>query len=361
MEAATIQGSIAVTGWALDDTEIDRVEIWRDVATGETTPPFSAPGHPANGKIFIANPLFVAGARPDVAAAYATYPNANRAGWGYLLLTWGLWNQGTGSFTLYAFAVDEQGNYALLGTKHVTSNNAQATKPFGGVDVPAYGDTKSAPFFNFGWALTPNPNTADGRSCQIIDGNVSVGIDSGPLSPVSYGDMRTDIAGAFPGFSNADRGGGHALIDTTTMSNGTHQIGWYVVDNCGRADGIGSRFFNVLNSGPPAAAPSPRSPSSSRAGHSISPRAEKGRASTRCTFGPIRRPAPRRSSWVRRTWATRGLTSRRLMARGSSGRPMAWSRAVCPRVRTTSSSTRTVRPLTRSTGHRRSVSSCLSR
>jgi len=72
-----------------------------------------------------------------------------------------------------------------------------------------------------------------------------VSIDSGPLQPVVYGDNRTDIAAAFPGFSNSNAAGGHFFFDWTTLSNGPHTIGWYVTDDCNRADGIGSRFFNV--------------------------------------------------------------------------------------------------------------------
>jgi len=73
-----------------------------------------------------------------------------------------------------------------------------------------------------------------------------VSIDSGPLQPVSYGDARADIAAAFPGFSNGGGAGGAYYINIATLSNGSHQIGWYVVDSCGRAEGIGSRFFSVL-------------------------------------------------------------------------------------------------------------------
>jgi hypothetical protein len=75
-----------------------------------------------------------------------------------------------------------------------------------------------------------------------------VAIDSGPLVAVGCGDSRSDIASSFPGFSNGSSGGGgHYLLDTTALANGSHQIGWYVVGNCGRADGIGSRFFTILN------------------------------------------------------------------------------------------------------------------
>ncbi|OFW26098.1 MAG: hypothetical protein A3H97_14125 [Acidobacteria bacterium RIFCSPLOWO2_02_FULL_65_29] len=243
---ATIQGSIAVTGWALDDVGVERVEIWRDRAAGETTPVYTGSG-PGDGKIFIANALFVSGARPDVERLFRNEPQANRAGWGYLMLTWGLWNLGNGPFTLYAFAYDANGHYTTVGTKTVTANNAGAIKPFGALDTPTYGQTVTGAFWNYGWALTPNPNAVDTRTCAITNGNVFMAVDSGALTPVIYGDLRTDIAASFHGFSNGTNAGGAWLLDSTALSDGVHQIGWYVVDSCGRADGIGSRFFTVLN------------------------------------------------------------------------------------------------------------------
>ena len=56
---------------------------------------------------------------------------------------------------------------------------------------------------------------------------------------------RTDIAGAFPGFSNTAAAGGHFIIDWSTLTTGAHTIGWLITDDCNRADGVGSRFFNV--------------------------------------------------------------------------------------------------------------------
>ncbi len=248
---ANVAGSIAVTGWALDDIEVARVEIWRDKAAGETTPGYPGPG-PGNGKVFIANAFFINGARPDVEAGFAAVPFNQRAGWGYLMLTWGLWNQGNGTFTLYAFAYDKEGNASVLGSKVITSSNATATRPFGSIDTPGYGETVSGTFWNFGWALTPNATP----SCTVGPSGVQVSIDSGPLQPVNYGDLRPDIAGAFPGFTNGSSAGGAYYIDSTTLSNGTHSIGWFVTDSCGRADGIGSRFFDVLNGSSPTAVPS---------------------------------------------------------------------------------------------------------
>ncbi|MCX6546030.1 MAG: hypothetical protein NTV05_16665 [Acidobacteria bacterium] len=244
--ATGLQGSLAVTGWALDDIEIDRVELWRDPVPNETTPPYiTDPAHPAYGKIFIANPFFVSGARTDVEAAFPESPFANRAGWGYLLLSWGLWNQGNDRYTLYAYAFDKEGHHSLLGTRTITVDNAHATRPFGAIDTPGYGATVAGAFWNFGWALTPPAEP----ECAISNGDVKMNIDSGPLLAVNYGDLRTDIAAAFPGFSNDTGSSGAYYLDTSTIGNGIHQIGWLVTDTCGRQDGVGSRFFNVLNGG----------------------------------------------------------------------------------------------------------------
>jgi hypothetical protein len=82
-------------------------------------------------------------------------------------------------------------------------------------------------------------------------------IDSGPLTPVTFGAARADVAAAFSGFPNATAAGGSATFDTATLANGVHTIGWLVTDSCNRADGIGSRFFTVNNGSltvlPPAA------------------------------------------------------------------------------------------------------------
>jgi hypothetical protein len=241
-DGAAVQGSIAVTGWALDDIGVQRVEIWRDLQPGETTVPFSStPDDPRHGKVFIANAGFVDGARPDVATLYPSLPLRMRAGWGYLLLTWGLWNQGNGTYKLYAYAVDEESNMVLIGSKTMVANNNAANKPFGAIDTPGIGAEASGP--NFGWALTPNVNGAP--TCRIPASGVQVSIDSGPLQPVVYGTTRSDIASRFQGFSNAEAGGGHFIFDWSTLTNGAHTIGWLVTDDCGRSEGIGSRFFNV--------------------------------------------------------------------------------------------------------------------
>lgn len=50
------------------------------------------------------------------------------------------------------------------------------------------------------------------NSCTIPSTGVQVSIDSGPLLAVTYGGVRTDIASAFPGFSNGAGAGGGFLL-----------------------------------------------------------------------------------------------------------------------------------------------------
>jgi hypothetical protein len=241
-DATVLAGSVAVTGWTLDNIGVQRVELWRDLQPGETTTPFSStPADPRNGKVFISNVTFVDGARPDIEALYPSTPANYRGGWGYLMLTWGLWNQGNGTYRLHAFAFDQENNVATIGTKTIIVNNNMATKPFGSIDTPTVGGDASGP--NFGWGLTPKVNGA--ATCKIPSNGIQVSIDSGPLQPVVYGDARADIAGAFPGFSNSAAAGGHFIFDWSTLTNGLHTIGWLITDDCNRADGVGSRFFNV--------------------------------------------------------------------------------------------------------------------
>ena len=73
----------------------------------------------------------------------------------------------------------------------------------------------------------------------VIDG-VSVG------HPV-YGNFRSDIANLFPGYANSAGAVGFFHLNTTTLANGVHTIFWVATDDAVRTDGIGSRFFTVLN------------------------------------------------------------------------------------------------------------------
>ncbi len=228
IEGSTVRSSVPVTGWALDDVGVESVKIYR----GE------------NGSlVYIGDAVFVEGARPDVESQYPDYPNNSRAGWGYMLLTYFLPNGGNGTYTLHAKATDVEGNEVTLGTKTFTCDNANAVKPFGGIDTPIQGgEASGGSYVVFGWALTPQPNTipTDGSTLMVW-------VDGVPLGKPIYNQYREDIASLFPGYSNSNGAGWYFDFDTTAYENGVHTIYLTATDDAGNTDGFGSRFFTIQN------------------------------------------------------------------------------------------------------------------
>ncbi len=232
-DGAVVRSSIPVSGWALDDTGVESVQLYR--ANG-------------NSMAFIGEAVFVEGARPDVANAFPGYPNNTKAGWGYMLLT-NFLPEGDGQYTLYAIATDYDGNQTTLGSKTITVDNAHAVKPFGAIDTPTQGGiAQGSQYVDFGWALTPPPKTIP------IDGStITVWVDGEPLGHPVYNVYRSDIAQLFPGYNNSEGAVGYFYLDTTKYENGVHTIQWSVTDDSGYTDGIGSRYFTIKNNNPIAA------------------------------------------------------------------------------------------------------------
>jgi hypothetical protein len=225
-----VYSSIPVTGWTLDDIEVENVKIYRK-----------------EGKelVYIGDAVFVDGARPDVEMAYPNYPKSYRAGWGYMMLTNFLPNGGNGTFTLHAIATDKEGNHVTLGTKTIECDNANAVRPFGAIDTPAQGGTASGTNYrNQGWVLTPLPNKIPEDGHTII-----VWIDGIDVGKCKYNIYRSDIASLFPGYANSNGAMAYFDFDTTAYKNGVHTIQWTAVDNAGNVDGIGSRYFTTQNTG----------------------------------------------------------------------------------------------------------------
>ncbi len=226
VEGSSTFSSIPVTGWALDDVGVASVKIY-------------------NGNLYIGDAVFVEGARPDVQAAYPTFPNNYKAGWGYMLLTNFLPGGGNGQYTLIAKAMDIEGKEVTLGAKTITIDNAHAVKPFGAIDTPTQGGTASGnTFINWGWVLTPQPNEIPTNGSTI-----NVYVDGVYLGHPIYNIDRPDIALFFPGYANSSGAAGYFYLDTTALENGVHTIQWTATDTGGNCDGIGSRYFTIQNPG----------------------------------------------------------------------------------------------------------------
>jgi hypothetical protein len=229
--ATGLAGSIAITGWALDQVMITGIRVYRAAVAGEGT-----------GEVFIGDATRVLGARPDIAPG-GGIPEWRIGGYGYLLLSNVLPNGGNGTFTFSVYADDIEGNHTLLGRKTVTIDNAHATNPFGTIDAPAQGQTVSGTIVNRGWVLTPA-----GKVIPVDGTTINVFIDGTLLGPVStYNVTRPDVKAYFPGLANSDGPEARLTIDTTQFADGLHTIAWGVVDDTGAAEGIGSRFFTIRN------------------------------------------------------------------------------------------------------------------
>ncbi len=228
IDGSTVSGSIPVTGWALDDVGVESLKIYRKT----------------NGNsIYIGDAVFVEGARPDIETGFPDYPNNHKAGWGYMLLTNFLPNNGNGTFVLEAKAKDASGNETTLGSKTIHCDNANAVKPFGAIDTPSQGGSASVnPFSNSGWVLTPLPNTipTDGSTIDVY-------VDGVYKGHPEYNSYRGDIASLFPGYANSNGAAARFQLDTTGYADGIHTIYWTAEDSAGNTEGIGSRYFSIQN------------------------------------------------------------------------------------------------------------------
>ena len=79
--------------------------------------------------IFVGRAVFIRGARPDVQALYPSTPSNDNAGWGFMVLTNMLPNQGNGTFDLHVFAIDYAGMSTNLGTRRIIAAKARRSSP----------------------------------------------------------------------------------------------------------------------------------------------------------------------------------------------------------------------------------------
>jgi hypothetical protein len=122
-------------------------------------------------------------------------------------------------------------------------------KPFGAIDTPTQGGNASGSgFINWGWVLTPQPN-----SIPFNGSTINVYVDGVNLGHPTYNIYRSDIASLFSGYANSNGAAGYFYLDTTVFENGVHTLQWTATDDAGNKDGIGSRYFTIQNIGSGAA------------------------------------------------------------------------------------------------------------
>ena len=247
-----VKGTVALSGWALDDLGVAKLEIRR---TPVRTDPADTIG--SDGLVYIGDAGFVAGARTDIENLYANYPLSNRAAWGYMLNTYALPGAGNGKFVLHAVAFDQEGNRIELGARTLNATDKYNTQPFGLIDAPEWGETISGRYANTAWMLTPRPKIIPTKGNTIW-----VWIDGKKTAHPVYNQPRPDIAALFPLLRNKSGPGGTLTFDTRLYANGLHTIKWVASDTAGAVGNTGTGYLTVLNtsgSGIQSANPSPTS------------------------------------------------------------------------------------------------------
>jgi hypothetical protein len=243
-DGAVVSGSLAVTGWAIDDIGIARVTVCRETVAGESAGPNPSCGP---GQIYLGDAVSVEDARPDIEVYSPSTPLNYRAGWGFLVLTNMLPNQGTGNFTFHIRAIDREGQQNVIGFRTVQARNNVATEPFGAIDTPAQGETISGTnYANFGWVLSRvrRADPPGGGAVTVFVDGVGVGSPGGWTA-------RSDLTALFPSYPGVNRALGVFGLNTTAYTNGVHTISWIVTDSAGVTSGVGSRYFSVFNTGSP--------------------------------------------------------------------------------------------------------------
>jgi hypothetical protein len=228
-------GSFPVTGWALDDQDIDHIDFLVD---GEIM--MGAVGRGLPGSAVFGSP------RPDVYAAFPDFPGPTPkslySGFEANIDTTRLLN---GIHIFAVRATDNQGLSALIGTRTVqVSNNGANLAPFGRIDFPldkasllctgtfqtepepggpcpspcqppTPGFSGLVPNIVSGWALDTGARLDKGQVAYVellIDGAIVANTQRdclliGGAQTNCYGVNRPDVARLYPGYVNADNAG----------------------------------------------------------------------------------------------------------------------------------------------------------
>ncbi len=98
----------------------------------------------------------------------------------------------------------------------------------------------------------------DGSTIQVLGDGVVVGNPTYnqcrgtngtnfPAPGTCNDDIATTFGSSYRNIAEGRGAIGSFVLNTTTLSNGLHQIEWRVTDSLGRVQGIGSRFIYVQN------------------------------------------------------------------------------------------------------------------
>lgn len=228
-----VSGIVRVTGWVLDFTQVDRIDLFID---GNSLP---------------TNTAVLNLPRPDVLDAFPNYVGSPTARPGYVTSFYTR-NFTNGTHSVVVRISQSDGSQFDLGPVSVIVDNSINQAPFGYIDIPSDTGTDSlsgsAPIV--GWAIDDQgvDHIDFLVDSQIVAGAIGRTGDSTALGQnASYGSTRPDVAAAFPDVPFALFSGFVANVDTTRFLDGIHVISVRVTDDSGVSQVIGTRTVQIEN------------------------------------------------------------------------------------------------------------------
>ncbi|WP_052352972.1 N-acetylmuramoyl-L-alanine amidase [Neobacillus dielmonensis] len=180
---ATLIGTHTISGWALDDSGVAKIEILVDgIVAGEAT---------------------YGDERPDVQKANPQYNNG-KAGFHYPLDTT-KYSDGLHTFTIKETGLN--GRVTTLSNSSIIISNVK-----GYLDNPALGTNLTGTANISGWFLDKSGVT-----------KIEILVDGAAAGDATYGDARLDVLNAYPLYKNGFSGY-HYNLDTAKYSDGNHTI-----------------------------------------------------------------------------------------------------------------------------------------
>ncbi|HMF08830.1 MAG TPA: Ig-like domain-containing protein [Thermoanaerobaculia bacterium] len=219
-------GSFPVTGWAVDDQDIDHIDFLVD---GEVVAGAVGRGQPSTA--VFGSP------RPDVYAAFPDFPGpAPKSLFSGFIANIDTTDFLDGLHVITVRATDNQGLSSQIGTRTVQiENNGANLMPFGNIDFPldkaslqcsapappscpspcTQPQASDIPNLTKGWALDTGARLDKGQVAYVellIDGAIIANtrkdcVLSNGVFYNCYGVNRPDVAQLFPGYVNADNAG----------------------------------------------------------------------------------------------------------------------------------------------------------
>ncbi len=228
-EGETVKGIVRVSGFVLNHTAIDQIEVAVDgVAVNHAD--MNLP-------------------RPDVLVIFPTYYNSATPNPGFLsAVSARNYSAGHHTVSIRARVADTQQVHEVAHVDVIVDPH-QNQAPFGYIDIPGPAGLEGAngSFPVAGWAVD---DVDIARVDFLVDGRVVAGaVGRGEPSSATYGTTRPDVAAAFPDVPLALYSGFVANIDTTQFINGIHNISVRATDTDGATRDLGSRRVQIVNNG----------------------------------------------------------------------------------------------------------------